>query len=125
MVRPFVKRQRKEWNSADAEAIVIAAASPEVTFRGAKGRKSSRLKAGDVRARERLVIQRTESVNRAAANASIGIWVCLQNRVGNYQNEFEALLEDRTSESAGGWSLRFARYSWKPNLLNNDFPIDA
>lgn len=59
-VRPFVKRQKND--TADAEAIVIAAQRPEMRFVEPKT-EDQQARAVLFRARERLVHQRTELVN--------------------------------------------------------------
>ena len=59
-VRPFVKRQKND--TADAEAIVIAARQPEMRFTVPKT-EGQQTKAALFRSRERLVHQRTELVN--------------------------------------------------------------
>lgn len=63
-VRPFVKRQKND--SADAEAIVIAARQPEMRFVAPKTAEQQ-TKAVLFRGRERLVHQRTELVNALRA----------------------------------------------------------
>lgn len=59
-VRPFVKRQKND--TADAEAIVIAAQRPEMRFVEPKS-EDQQARAVLFRARERLVRQRTELTN--------------------------------------------------------------
>ena len=59
-VRPFVKRQKND--TADAEAIVIAARQPEMRFTLPKT-EGQQTKTALFRSRERLVHQRTEIVN--------------------------------------------------------------
>jgi transposase len=59
-VKPFVKRQKND--SADAEAIVIAAQRPEMRFVELKS-EEQQARAMLFRNRERLVHQRTEIVN--------------------------------------------------------------
>ncbi len=59
-VRPFVKRQKND--TADAEAIVIAAQRPEMRFVEPKS-EDQQARAVLFRARERLVHQRTEIAN--------------------------------------------------------------
>lgn len=59
-VRPFVRRQKND--AADAEAIVIAAQRPEMTFVGTKD-EDQQASAVLFRSRERLIQQRTVAVN--------------------------------------------------------------
>lgn len=59
-VRPFVKRQKND--AADAEAIVVAAQRPEMTFVGTKD-EDQQASAVLFRSRERLIQQRTVAVN--------------------------------------------------------------
>ena len=59
-VRPFVKRQKND--TADAEAIVIAAQRPEMRFVEPKT-EDQQARAALFRARDRLVHQRTELAN--------------------------------------------------------------
>jgi transposase len=59
-VRPFVKRQKND--TADAEAIVVAAQRPEMRFVEPKT-EDQQARAALFRARERLVHQRTELAN--------------------------------------------------------------
>src|SRR3546814_18594828 len=81
-VRPFVKRQKND--AADAEAIVVAAQRPEMRFVEPKSEAQQRA-AILYRSRQRLVRQRTETVNdlraalyefgqigRAACGESVG-----------------------------------------------------
>ena len=63
-VKPFVKRQKND--SADAEAIVIAAQRPEMRFVEPKT-EEQQARAVLFRARDRLVRQRTESINALRA----------------------------------------------------------
>jgi len=63
-VRPFAKRQKND--TADAEAIVIAAQRPEMRFIDPKS-EEQQARAVLFRARERLVHQRTELVNALRA----------------------------------------------------------
>jgi transposase len=63
-VRPFVKRQKND--TADAEAIVIAARQPEIRFVASKT-EAQQARAVLFRCRERLVYQRTELVNALRA----------------------------------------------------------
>ncbi len=63
-VKPFVKRQKND--SADAEAIVVAAQRPEMRFVEPKSAEQQST-AILFRARERLVHQRTELVNALRA----------------------------------------------------------
>ncbi len=63
-VKPFVKRQKND--AADAEAIVIAARQPEMRFVEPKG-VEQQSRAILFRARERLVHQRTETINALRA----------------------------------------------------------
>jgi len=63
-VRPFVKRQKND--TADAEAIVIAAQRPEMRFVDPKS-EEQQARAVLFRARERLVHQRTELMNALRA----------------------------------------------------------
>jgi transposase len=63
-VKPFVKRQKND--SADAEAIVVAAQRPEMRFVEPKS-EQQQAKAMLFRGRERLVHQRTELVNALRA----------------------------------------------------------
>ena len=63
-VKPFVKRQKND--SADAEAIVIAAQRPEMRFVPPKS-EDQQARAVLFRARERLVHQRTELTNALRA----------------------------------------------------------
>lgn len=63
-VRPFVKRQKND--AADAEAIVIAARQPEMRFVTPKT-ADQQARAVLFRGRERLVHQRTETVNALRA----------------------------------------------------------
>jgi transposase len=63
-VKPFVKRQKND--SADAEAIVIAAQRPEMRFVDPKS-EEQQARAVLFRARARLVHQRTELVNALRA----------------------------------------------------------
>jgi transposase len=63
-VRPFVKRQKND--TADAEAIVIAAQRPEMRFVDPKS-EEQQARAVLFRARERLVHQRTELMNAVRA----------------------------------------------------------
>ena len=63
-VRPFVKRQKND--SADAEAIAIAARQPEMRFVVPKTAEQQ-ARAALFRGRERLVRQRTEDINAVRA----------------------------------------------------------
>jgi transposase len=63
-VRPFVKRQKND--SADAEAIVVAAQRPEMRFVEPKS-EAQQSAAILYRSRQRLVRQRTETVNALRA----------------------------------------------------------
>jgi transposase len=63
-VRPFVKRQKND--AADAEAIVVAAQRPEMRFVEPKS-ESQQSAAILYRSRQRLVRQRTETVNALRA----------------------------------------------------------
>ncbi|MDK3020425.1 MULTISPECIES: IS110 family RNA-guided transposase [Rhodobacterales] len=63
-VRPFVKRQKND--AADAEAIVIAARQPEMSFVEPKT-VQQQSRAAVFRGRERLVHQRTADVNALRA----------------------------------------------------------
>ena len=63
-VRPFVKRQKND--SAEAEAIVIAARQPEMRFVAPKS-VEQQSRAAVFRGRERLVHQRTADVNALRA----------------------------------------------------------
>ena len=63
-VKPFVKRQKND--SADAEAIVIAARQPEMRFVAPKS-VEQQSRAAVFRGRERLVHQRTADVNALRA----------------------------------------------------------
>ena len=63
-VKPFVKRQKND--AADAEAIVIAAQRPEMRFVDPKC-EEQQSRAMLFRGRERLVRQRTESINALRA----------------------------------------------------------
>ena len=64
-VKPFVKRQKND--SADAEAIVIAARQPEMRFVAPKSVEQQSRAAVLFRGRERLVHQRTADVNALRA----------------------------------------------------------
>lgn len=63
-VRPFVKRQKND--AADAEAIVVAAQRPEMRFVEPKS-EAQQSAAILYRSRQRLVRQRTETVNALRA----------------------------------------------------------
>lgn len=63
-VRPFVKRQKND--AADAEAIVVAAQRPEMRFVAPKS-EAQQSAAILYRSRQRLVRQRTETVNALRA----------------------------------------------------------
>lgn len=65
-VRPFVKRQKNDAAAADAEAIVTAAQRPEMRFVEPKS-DAQQSAAILYRARQRLVRQRTETVNALRA----------------------------------------------------------
>lgn len=88
-VRPFVKRQKND--STDAEAIVIAAQRPEMRFVAPKS-EEQQAKAALFRARERLVHQRTESVNALRAML-YEFGYTFQKGIGSIKR-IEALLED-------------------------------
>ena len=92
-VKPFVKRQKND--SADAEAIVIAARQPEMRFVQPKTVEQQSC-AAVFRARERLVHQRTADVNALRALLyehghvfPIGM---------SYLNRMTALVQDETAD---------------------------
>jgi transposase len=78
-VRPFLKRQKND--AADAEAIVVAAQRPEMRFVEPKS-EAQQSAAILYRSRQRLVRQRTETVNALRAALYEFGHVILQGRFG-------------------------------------------